>query len=302
MIKKHLKKIVPDFLLHWYRQIKMNQWKSNSLKKALEMEAEENVNLSRIATVIVETISGTLTDEEKQAISKIEDLRYVLGKDKTKILVNDFGAGDPNLRRTEQEMLNGIINTKSLSEIVKASKPSLWASMLFKLVREFKPKKCIELGTCVGISAAYQGTALKLNGEGQFITIEGSSSIASIADENMKLLNLETVQVVAGRFQDKLPLILNENRPIDYVFIDGHHDEKATISYFEMIIPSLSENALLVFDDISWSSGMKRAWQYIIAHDKVRVAVDLSEFGICILDSSKKEKRVYSFPFFGRKK
>ena len=64
--------------------------------------------------------------------------------------------------------------------------------------------------------------------------------------------------VITGRFQDVLDDTLADLREVDYVFIDGHHDEKATLDYFNRIYPFLSKNAIVLFDDISWSEGMKR--------------------------------------------
>jgi hypothetical protein len=47
----------------------------------------------------------------------------------------------------------------------------------------------------------------------------------------------------------------------------------------------LADGALLVFDDISWSGGMKRAWKTIILDERVKISVDLRQIGICIIDS-----------------
>ena len=52
--------------------------------------------------------------------------------------------------------------------------------------------------------------------------------------------------------------------------IDGHHDEQATIAYFEKFIPYLSKNSIIVFDDISWSDGMRRAWNTIEKNEMVK--------------------------------
>jgi len=68
---------------------------------------------------------------------------------------------------------------------------------------------------------------------------------------------------------------------VDYVFIDGHHNEQATINYFELLLPHLSPGATVVFDDISWSKGMKRSWEKICRHSAVAFAVDLKMLGIC---------------------
>ena len=72
-------------------------------------------------------------------------------------------------------------------------------------------------------------------------------------------------------------------KPIDYAFIDGHHDEKATISYFEKVMPHLSKNAILVFDDISWSDGMRRAWKHIEKNKLIKISLNLGVVGVCVV-------------------
>jgi predicted O-methyltransferase YrrM len=154
------------------------------------------------------------------------------------------------------------------------------------------------MGTSVGVSAAYQAAALRLNGYGSLVTLEGATSLADIAKNNFQQLGLDTVEVVVGRFQDTLPDVLASRQPVDYVFVDGHHDEQATLAYFEQILKFLAETALIVFDDIAWSEGMKRAWN-TIAHDRrVGVAVDLGEVGLSVIDSSIDRRRYFSIPVY----
>jgi len=56
-----------------------------------------------------------------------------------------------------------------------------------------------------------------------------------------------------------LPQVLRESAPFGFIFIDGHHEEQATLNYFEEIIPYAGQNAIFLFDDIYWSIGMNRA-------------------------------------------
>ena len=92
--------------------------------------------------------------------------------------------------------------------------------------------------------------------------------------------------------------VMTENKPIDYAFIDGHHDEKATISYFEKFIPHLSKNSIIVFDDISWSDGMRHAWENIEKNKVVKISLDLGVIGICVLDENIDEKYSFRIPMF----
>jgi hypothetical protein len=65
-------------------------------------------------------------------------------------------------------MNRGKVVTRTVGEVSKgASKPYFWSLLLFKLIRKFRPSICLELGTCLGISASFQAAALKLNGIGK---------------------------------------------------------------------------------------------------------------------------------------
>jgi predicted O-methyltransferase YrrM len=210
----------------------------------------------------------------------------------------DYGAGGPTSKRTQEEMQQGLEVTDKLGDISRAaSKPALEALLLFKLIRTIRPTSCIEMGTCVGISTAYQAAALELNEQGGLVTLEGARPLAEVAGENLRQLGLKRVDVVIGRFQSTLPEVLKKVRPVDYVFIDGHHDECATIGYFEQILPSLSRTALLVFDDIAWSDEMKRAWGTISRDRRVGIAVDLEALGLCVIDPAIEGPRRFRIPF-----
>jgi predicted O-methyltransferase YrrM len=148
----------------------------------------------------------------------------------------------------------------------------------------------------LGISGAYQASAQKLNQKGDIVTLEGAESLASLARKNFHSLGLDNARVVTGRFQDTLDRVLIEYEPIDYAFIDGHHDEEATITYFQQILPHISEKSILIFDNISWSKGMRRAWKKIQEHEKVKISLDMRTWGICVLDEDIRKKISFQIP------
>jgi predicted O-methyltransferase YrrM len=126
----------------------------------------------------------------------------------------------------------------------------------------------VELGTCVGVSSAYQAAALAMNGRGRLVTLEGYAKLAEVARENFASLGLGNGAVVLGMFTPPLgPDVQRE--PEDYASVYGHHDEAATQRYFEMLLDAADDDALCVFDDINWSPGMQRAWRRIAAHERV---------------------------------
>lgn len=173
----------------------------------------------------------------------------------------------------------------TLAQACSVSKPPKWCLLLYQLIREIKPLNVIELGTNLGISSAYQAMALDLNGQnGQLITLEDSPYRLRVARNLHTKIGLKNVTYVQGLFGDVLDSTLKKiDCPIDFAFIDGHHQYEPTLQYFDVISKYLSEDAIVVFDDIRWSQGMRRAWEEILADERVGLAVDLYSVGVCIV-------------------
>ncbi len=245
---------------------------------------EGNDKARLLANALEETLQNKPFPDEKEWIEKIELLRINLESSNSEILIEDYGAGSQYLDHTSKEMYQNKIAPRTVGEICRnASKSCFWSFLLFRLIRKFRFSACLELGTCLGISTSYIAAALKLNQAGKIVTLEGAESLSSLARQNFQTLGLDNVKLVTGRFQDTLGKVLNDCGTIDFVFIDGHHDEKATLAYVERIMPSLTEGALFVLDDITWSEGMERAWKAIVADERVKLSVKLQRIGICII-------------------
>jgi predicted O-methyltransferase YrrM len=258
---------------------------------------EGNQTAESISPSVRGALKGNWTREERGWIDRIERLRAEMNASSAQLTRTDYGAGSPESHFTPEQMQAGVDTVDTVGHISRAaSKPPFWCGLLFELIRTVHPTSCIEMGTAVGISAAYQGAALRLNGDGGLVTLEGAKSLATIAENNLQGLGLDTVDVVVGRFQDTLPEVLATRRPVDYVFVDGHHDERATLAYFEQILPFLADIALVVFDDIAWSDGMKRAWHRIAHYNEVEVAVDLGPVGLCVIDRYATQHRYFRIP------
>lgn len=238
----------------------------------------------RLLDVIDGTLRGATDSDAEQHATRIEALRAELERSQQPLAITDYGAGAPSSNRTEDEMRRGVIVQRTVGQMChRASKPRFWARMLFDLVRAYAPRNGLELGTCLGVSAAYQGAAMALAGGGSLVTLEGADSLATIARQNLDRLGRNNVRIVTGRFEDTLEGVLRELGTLDYAFIDGHHVEKATIAYFERLAPLMAGPRLMVFDDIAWTPGMRRAWRTIVADPRVAVAVDLNVIGVCLL-------------------
>ena len=240
------------------------------LRVATQLEAEKEPASQAIARALRTTMARALDSEERVWIDRIEANRR-------EILACNDPLPEPgvSVRRTVGQTCE------------HASKSHIWALLLFHLIRERKPSCCLELGTCLGISATYQAAALTLNGTGKLVTMEGLENRAAIAEASLKKLGLDNTEIVVGRFQETLAPTLQRCGPVDLAFVDGHHDEHATQEYFRQILPHLAKDAILVFDDISWSPGMKRAWQNISSAPEITSIANLKLVGICTVSADK---------------
>jgi len=93
-------------------------------------------------------------------------------------------------------------------------------------------------------------------------------------------LKLNGIAYRIGKFQQTLKPVLQEHSPIDFAFIDGYHQRKPTLDYFDAIHPHLTDGAIVVFDDIVWSREMLDAWRTLCANRRFAFLVDLVKMGI----------------------
>ncbi len=253
-----------------------------------QMRSTNNEVIMKLASALESASNETFTNEQLQRFEKIEALRASLSQSQELIAIQDFGAGSATSHRTESEMQQGIRIERTVQQMCKSSTSQNFARLLFKIIYDFKFRSGVELGTCLGISASYQASAMEINNAGKFVTCEGSPSLAVLSRKNISTLEISRCEVVQGRFLDTYESVLKAQQPVDYAFIDGHHDEFATVKYFEQLAPYLSDVSIAVFDDISWSEGMERAWEKIKSM-KVKgllATVYLGKMGIVLIDRS----------------
>ncbi len=197
----------------------------------------------------------------------IEKLRKSLLNDDSLVSVNDLGAGSR-------------VNNKSQRKISQIAKHSLKstkeAQFLSCFAKRINAKNIIELGSSLGLTTAR--IALD-NPNTKIHSIEGSNSIAEIAIDNLKILNIRNATIYKGNFDDIFPNLIQQYNT-DLVFIDGNHTKDATLKYFEIAIKHIDTRGFIIFDDIYWSEGMTQAWNIIKTSKEVSLSIDLFHFGI----------------------
>src|SRR5258708_15112664 len=213
---------------------------------------------------VFDFVTKLLNDSQPYAAYEpIERLRRRLHGNNTMINLADMGAGSA---------YKSAMHTRSIADIAKrAAKPRRLGQLLYRVARHYKPTRILELGTSLGISTAYLAADAPA---ATVYTIEGAPAIAALAGDNLQTLGLPA-KCITGSFDDVLPNLLPAIHPIDLVFIDGNHRQEPTLHYFNLLLPHLSKNSILIFDDIHWSAEMEAAWATIKADPHVLLTIDL---------------------------
>ncbi len=203
--------------------------------------------------------------EEYNIIERIREANENSGE---KIPIVEAGAGS-NYFSSQQRKIGDIARISAVNR--------KFGQLLFRLVKYYKQPNIIELGTSLGISTLYLARG---NSSASVRTIEANENLANRAKNNFERAQANNIEQFKGLFKDILPGIIETLQGDLFVFIDGHHNEKATLSYFNLILQKATENSIFVFDDINWSDGMRNAWNKIYSDARVTLSVDLFFMGI----------------------
>jgi len=239
---------------------------------------------------VFDFISKILNDKQSYPCYKtIENIRSELLKNETVLEIEDFGAGS----RTH------VTNKRSISSIAHAAlKPKKYSRLLFRIIQHYQSKNILELGTCLGITTSYLANG---NAAAQVFTMEGAQQIAQVANENFEKLSLKNIRLIQGNFDETLPHLVyrftEENKNLDFVFVDGNHRQEPTLRYFHELLPVLNDYSIVAFDDIHWSEGMENAWNEIIQHPAVTLSIDLFFIGFVFFRKEQKAKQHFTIRF-----
>ncbi|MCV9926434.1 class I SAM-dependent methyltransferase [Flavobacterium sp. LS1R49] len=208
----------------------------------------------------------------KPEYSILTNYRKSLLENKNFIEVTDFGAGSRVFKS----------NTRQISKIAKTAGISpKRAELLFRITAYFKPDSILEIGTSLGLATS----ALALGSQNygtktKVTTLEGCFATASAAKSALQEFNCDNVESVVTEFEGYLSNYQLSTTNYQLVYFDGNHSKKATLDYFEFLLPTISNDTVWIFDDIHWSPEMEEAWEMIKKHPKVKVTIDTYQWGL----------------------
>lgn len=207
---------------------------------------------------------------------EIERCRSALLSDRRVLEVVDYGSRGSS---------SGVLVNRRVCDIARVQLESAKVQqILFRLVNHLhetlsRPLEVIELGTSLGISTAYMASVDSSN---HVMSLEGSSSVLSVAREQWVRLGLGNIESIVGRIEDTL--YKHARARIDMAFVDANHTYSATMEYVLYLLPRLSEKGMLVIDDIHYSQEMSRAWDELKDNPCVSSSMDLYHVGILFVD------------------
>ena len=222
--------------------------------------------------------------EQAKQYTILKEYRKSLLENKNTIEVTDFGTGSKVFKSNKRQICK-IARTAGIS--------SKRAELLFRITNYFQPTTILEIGTSLGLatSALALGSRSRSFGTGtiaKITTLEGCPETAKIAKLQLAKLpslaqsrnNINNVELVVTEFNNYLENYQLQPENCQLIFFDGNHSKTATLKYFELLLPTICNETLWIFDDIHWSPEMKEAWDIIKEHPKVTVTIDTFQWGL----------------------
>lgn len=239
---------------------------------------------------IREATSLGLSNRAEEHVVRVDALRRRLAASEEAISVVDYGAGPKGGRKPPERSVKGMAR--------RASTGPAWGRFLASLAERLGARRVLELGTNLGLSAAYLASGLQGHG-GTLVTLEGDPTLSRMARKHLDGLGQsEHVAVITGPFAETLGPTLHRFGPFDLVFVDGHHDEHAALEYVEAIDSHLSPSALTVLDDVEPGRAVWRAWRRL---RRERSSLYLGKLGLLLASSASPRDRSRGTPSIQRR-
>lgn len=217
--------------------------------------------------------------------SILKNYRKSLLENHNFIEVTDFGAGSRVFKSNRREV-SKIAKTAGIS-------PKR-AELLFRIVNYFQPDTILEIGTSLGLATA----ALSIgNTNAKITTLEGCPNTLAVAKnqisnchtERSRSAKFQNIEYINTEFSNYLKTATG-NCDWKLIYFDGNHSKQATLDYFELLLPTITNETVWIFDDIHWSKDMEQAWETIKNHPKVTVTIDTFQWGIVFFRAEQEKE------------
>jgi len=138
---------------------------------------------------------------------------------------------------------------KELGDVANMQVSPEQASFLHMLIKIGNYSQILEVGTFMGYSTL--AMALALNDNGKIITVDNDVKTTEHATKFWKQANvLEKITLINEDGSKSLQQFKEEKFMFDFIFIDA--DKSGYKNYLELCLNLISDNGLIVFDNVLW--------------------------------------------------
>ncbi|MDO8979568.1 MAG: class I SAM-dependent methyltransferase [Afipia sp.] len=143
------------------------------------------------------------------------------------------------------------------------------------LVERRKPDLVVEIGTAFGVSAMYWAHGLQRAGQGRLLTFEPNPVWHKIAADHLRIF-ADFVKPICGTFEDEIDAQAR-GQAISISFVDAIHTSRFVDSQVSRLLERSAPNALIVLDDITFSSDMQACWLRWANDPRVQASVAVDQ-------------------------
>jgi predicted O-methyltransferase YrrM len=151
-------------------------------------------------------------------------------------------------------------------------------TLLYRMIRETRARRTLEIGMAYGLSTLFMCQALRDNGGGVHVVMD---PVQTTEWKSVGILNVEK----AGfgdmvRFHEEpshavLPRLVSEGEKFDLVFIDGYHVFDAVMLDFYYADKLIRKGCYIAFHDL-WLPSIRKAVAFILRNRRYKIVNQFS--------------------------
>ena len=244
-----------------------------------------NLLPSNLVDLLVYSFEGVPSESERRLGTLVEGFRDEVKSRHRNDSVKTYGSPRSGVALTDTSgavMPGDEVESKNAG-FARTGTKVREGIQLKRIAEAMQAQNILELGTNTGLSGCY---FLSSYYRPFLHSIEGSAQLCQIAELNLSRISSE-FHVANAFFDDELIELKKRGANFDLAFIDGQHEEQATLYYANAIKPLLTPGGGILFDDIYWSEGMHRAWCAARDDADYEITLEVGSRGLCILPKVK---------------
>jgi hypothetical protein len=121
-------------------------------------------------------------------------------------------------------------------------------------------------------------------------------TILEIGNANELNTNMFSSEIIS--FEDFLKNINSNNdtsfdfrlSTFDFIYFNQNESQKTTLAYFELLLPTITNDAVWIINDIYKSTENENTWEIIKKHPKVKVTIDAFHFGMVFFRAEQEKE------------